>query len=113
MNRQNREKIDGQKIEEKRLGVQYWIYRQIDRIEKIQIDRRQKRRDQESSIEYIYIDKQNREKIDRQKIKEKRLRVQHQIYRQIDTIEKRQMDRIEKKRDRWKIEEKRLGVEYD
>ena len=81
MNRQNREKIDGQKIEEKRLGVQYWIYKQIDKIEKIQIDRRQKRRDQESSIEYIYIDKYNRENIDRQKIKEKRLRVQYQIYR--------------------------------
>ncbi len=71
------------------------------------MDRRQKRRDQESSIGYIdrqieqrkyrqiedrreetrspvlniYIDKQNREKIDRQKIKEKRLRVQYQIYR--------------------------------
>ena len=103
------------------------------------MDRRQKRRDQESSIGYIdrqieqrkyrqiedrreetrspvlniYIDKQYREKIDRQKIKEKRLRFQYQIYRQVDTKEKRQMDRIEKKRDRWKIEEKRLGVEYD
>ena len=79
-NRQNRESIDRQKKEEKRLSVQYWIKRQIEQRKDRQIEDRRENTRSRGPVLDIKIDIIEKKK-DRKKVEERRLGVQYRIYR--------------------------------